>query len=422
MREKSQNTTPPRVTQTRGTRYGGALAGATLPGSDKFATAEGGGKCTRKKWKGKNLRVGTANVGSMSGRGGEVVEMLRNKRLDFCALQETRWKGSGAQVMGGYKFFWQGGKGGAGVGLMVADRWVDSVLEVRRVDDRIMVVRVNVGKWVINLVSVYAPQVGRPIEEKEKFYMILGKTLNDLGNRSGEMAVVCGDFNGHVGEEIEGYEGVHGGKGYGRRNVEGEMLLEFAGAHQLSIMNTWFDKSDLRKITYESGRNQTVVDYVLVDQGERSTVSDVTVIRNEPCLLQHKLLGCRIVVRQWVPKRRSNFVSKTKIHKLQDTSVLQAFQRQVSVKARSRSAEDIGVEGIWKELKNCLIDTAKELCGESKGPSIHKETWWWSDECTKVVEEKKAARGAQRMAERDGAAIGVHVLGVVRQAKLAQHR
>ena len=45
---------------------------------------------------------------------------------------------------------------------MVADRWVDCVLEVKRVNDRIMTVRVNVGKWVINLVRVYAPQVGRP--------------------------------------------------------------------------------------------------------------------------------------------------------------------------------------------------------------------------------------------------------------------
>ena len=34
----------------------------------------------------------------------------------------------------------------------------------------------------------------------------------------------------------------------------------------------------------------------------------------------------------------------------------------------------------------------------------------------------RRARGAQRMAERDGAAVGVDVLGVVRQAELAQHR
>jgi len=265
---------------------------------------------------GKSLKIGTANVGSMNGRSGEVVDMLRRRKLDLCALQETKWKGSGTQVMDGYKFFWQGGKGGAGVGLMVADRWVDSVLEVKRVNDRILVVRVNAGKWVLNVFSVYAPQVGRPMEEKEEFYMVLGKTINDLGSRSGEIAVVCGDFNGHVGERVDGYEGIHGGKGFGKRNPEGEMLLEFAGAHQLAVMNTWFDKSDLRKVSYESGGNQTVVDYVLVDHRERSVVADVTIIRGEPCLLQHKLLVCHLVIKQWRPKRKSNIMSKSKVYKL----------------------------------------------------------------------------------------------------------
>ena len=114
------------------------------------------------------------------------------------------------------------------------------MLEVKRVNDRIMTVRVNVGKWVIKLVSVYAPQVGRPLEEKESFYLALGKTLQDSGDRNEEMVVVCGDFNGHVGEQIEGYEGVHGGKGFGKskRNRKGEMLLEFADANQLSVMYT----------------------------------------------------------------------------------------------------------------------------------------------------------------------------------------
>src|SRR5213080_3329977 len=58
------------------------------------------------------LRVGMANVGTMRGRSGEVVDMAARRRLDFCCLQETRWRGGSARVMGGegarYKFFWSG--------------------------------------------------------------------------------------------------------------------------------------------------------------------------------------------------------------------------------------------------------------------------------------------------------------------------
>ena len=39
-----------------------------------------------------------------------------------------------------------------------------------------------------------------------------------------------GDMNGHVGKEADGYHGVHGGNGFGSRNMEGELLLKFACA------------------------------------------------------------------------------------------------------------------------------------------------------------------------------------------------
>ena len=51
--------------------------------------------------------------------------------------------------------------------------------------------------------------------------------------------MICGDFNGHVGKVANGYEGVHGGHGYGLRNTEGERILEFAVAHDLAVGNTF---------------------------------------------------------------------------------------------------------------------------------------------------------------------------------------
>src|SRR5664279_3466465 len=54
------------------------------------------------------LRVGSVNVGTMWGRSGEIVEMMERRRLDFCCLQETRWKGGSARTMGSCKFFWIG--------------------------------------------------------------------------------------------------------------------------------------------------------------------------------------------------------------------------------------------------------------------------------------------------------------------------
>jgi len=39
-----------------------------------------------------SLRFATWNVGSMTGRSGEVVESLFRQRVDICCIQESRWK------------------------------------------------------------------------------------------------------------------------------------------------------------------------------------------------------------------------------------------------------------------------------------------------------------------------------------------
>ena len=62
---------------------------------------------------------------------------------------------------------------------------------------------------------------------------------------------------------------MHGGKGFGIRNAEGEMWLKFADAMGLAVCNTWFTKKDSQKVTYESGGSKIAVDYVLI-RGEET--------------------------------------------------------------------------------------------------------------------------------------------------------
>ena len=88
---------------------------------------------------------------------GEVAKMLRKRKIDFCCRQETKWKGEHSRTEGGYTFFWKGCKEGtAGVGMMVAEKWVKNVVKVKRVKERMMVVRMRVGHHSILNISVYA--------------------------------------------------------------------------------------------------------------------------------------------------------------------------------------------------------------------------------------------------------------------------
>ena len=56
---------------------------------------------------------------------------------------------------------------------------------------------------------------------------------------SSEEVVVAGDLNGHVGRDRSGVERWHGGWTIGRRNDEGECVLEMAQAYDLELVNTF---------------------------------------------------------------------------------------------------------------------------------------------------------------------------------------
>uniref|UniRef100_A0A0L8HKL2 Endonuclease/exonuclease/phosphatase domain-containing protein n=1 Tax=Octopus bimaculoides TaxID=37653 RepID=A0A0L8HKL2_OCTBM len=83
-----------------------------------------------------------------------------------------------------------------------------------------------------------------------------------------------GDFNGHVGKWIQGFEGVHGGNRIGERNMEGRMLLEFCD-EELCVVNTWFRKTKKRKINFSVGGKDTVIDFMLVGMENRKYLRDV---------------------------------------------------------------------------------------------------------------------------------------------------
>ena len=61
------------------------------------------------KWKGKTIRIATLNVGSMTGRGQEVVDFMERMKINIMGVQETKWKGSKARELGnGFKLFYIG--------------------------------------------------------------------------------------------------------------------------------------------------------------------------------------------------------------------------------------------------------------------------------------------------------------------------
>jgi len=43
----------------------------------------------------------------------------------------------------------------------------------------------------------------------------------------------------------------------------------------------------------------------------------------------------------------------------------------------------------WQQMKGIMMESARDICGMTKGPRTHKETWWWNEEVAEAVREKK---------------------------------
>lgn len=77
-------------------------------------------------------------------------------------MQETKWKGTKARnIGGGYKRFHLGIGGKKNdVRIILAESLINSVLEVRRVSDMIIFMKIEAKGIILNVISAYAPQVG----------------------------------------------------------------------------------------------------------------------------------------------------------------------------------------------------------------------------------------------------------------------
>ena len=110
---------------------------------------------------------------------------------------------------------------------------------------------------------------------------------------------------------------MHGGQAIGKRNTEGERVLEFAFNNELVVGNTWFKKKPSHLVTYQSGNAATQIDFILYRRSFRKQVSNVKVILGEEIAPQHRLLvgDFRVSI---PPQPKRKFVSRIKVWKLRD--------------------------------------------------------------------------------------------------------
>ncbi|KAK3524375.1 hypothetical protein QTP70_028018, partial [Hemibagrus guttatus] len=295
----------------------------------------------------------------LDGKGRELADMMERRKVDILCVQETRWKGSKARSIGaGFKLFYYGVDSKRnGVGVVLKEEFVRNVLEVKRVSDRVMSLKLEIEGVMLNVVSGYAPQVGCELEEKERFWSELDEVMESIP--TGERVVIGADFNGHVGEGNRGDEEVMGKFGVKERNLEGQMVVDFAKRMDMAVVNTYFQKREEHRVTYKSGGRRTQVDYTLCRRGNMKEISDCKVVVGESVARQHRMVVCRMTL----------------------------------MKLRQALGGQVVLPDDWETTAEVIRETGRKvLCVSSGRRKEDKETWWWNEEVQDSIQRKRLAK------------------------------
>ena len=137
-------------------------------------------------------------------------------------MQETRWKGKEARCIGGRFKMWHCASRNKknDVRIILKKEHLERAVELWRVTDRIICLKMELGGVMLNVISAYAPQVGCIHEEKEAFCLDLDETVEKTPKN--KRIAVGADLNGHKGKGNIGDEECICRLGLGKKNNEGQ--------------------------------------------------------------------------------------------------------------------------------------------------------------------------------------------------------
>ena len=147
---------------------------------------------------------------------------------------------------------------------------------------------------MLNVISAYVLQVRCTHEEKKAFWLDLDETVEKIPKN--ERIAVGADLNGLVEEGDNSDEECMGRHGLGKRNNEGQAVVDFAKRIELVITNTCFIKKPVHRVTYNSSRQSLQVDYVMVRRQKIKGVVNTKVIVCENVAKQHQTVVSAIII------------------------------------------------------------------------------------------------------------------------------
>ncbi|MCJ8749606.1 hypothetical protein PDJAM_G00178220 [Pangasius djambal] len=174
--------------------------------------------------------------------------------------------------------------------------------------------------------------------------------------------------------------------GVKERNLEGQMVVDFAKRMDMAVVNTYFQKRQEHRVTYKSGGRSTQVDYILCRRGSLKEISDCKVVVGESVARQHRMVVCRTLMVCKRKKSKIEIEKKTKWWKLKKEECCEDFRQ----KLKQALGGQVVLPDDWETTEEVIKVTGRKVLGVSSGRRKEdKETWWWNEGVQDSIQRKR---------------------------------
>lgn len=302
---------------------------------------------------------------------------MQKVRWDIVGLAEVRRKGNELiqRKNGNYLYYSGETKGYKGVGFYINARIWKKIKEIKQVNERICVLKLEIERKILaTIIQVYAPILDAEAKEKREFYEVLQETVE---RERENYTIVMGDWNGIVGKSEETSN--IGRHGLGKRNENGERMIEFAQRNNLKIAGTFWRKRAARKWTWISpnGNTKNEIDHMLIN--DMTIVKNVEVLSKFEFSSDHRAGRCHLQIPKRIKYRKGRKRVETKkviipVHKLEEAEKF--LEEKLSV--LEEREQEMEVQEIYDIVERSIKETetkyGKEKERESTDDKITKRT------------------------------------------------
>lgn len=261
------------------------------------------------------IRIATFNTHGLSKptKQATLAGDMRRYNIDVACLQETKVTEHIDEQLGDYRLILiPGDCRHYGHGFAIAKHLQASLVEYHRVSDRIAKAKFHLGNdGILVLINAYAPTQARSDaneQERDEFYEQLSAEVA-LHSTCRTTLFIAGDFNAKIGQRT-GEEECMGVFSRGRRNTNGQRLIEFCEENSLKIANSLFRHRACHTTTWQGARKDgdiTVpiynqIDFILVKDKHRRYITDARSYAGMQTNSDHRMVVMSTSIGDW-PRR-----------------------------------------------------------------------------------------------------------------------